>query len=141
MFKNPDDCEIKSILERSKNIAVVGLSGNSERDSYRVAEYLIKQGYGVFPVNPAEDRILGQKVYKDLASIPYRIDIVNVFRRSSHLPGVVEEALGVKPLCIWAQLGVIDEGAASAAVRHGMVMVMDLCIKVEHRRLFGEPVA
>ena len=141
MFKNPDDCEIKSILERSKNIAVVGLSGNSERDSYRVAEYLIKQGYGVFPVNPAEDRILGQKVYKDLASIPYRIDIVNVFRRSSHLPGVVEEALGVKPLCIWAQLGVIDEGAASAAVSHGMVMVMDLCIKVEHRRLFGEPVA
>jgi len=141
VFKNPDDCEIKSILERSKNIAVVGLSGNSERDSYRVAEYLIKQGYGVFPVNPAEDRILGQKVYKDLASIPYRIDIVNVFRRSSHLPGVVEEALGVKPLCIWAQLGVIDEGAASAAVSHGMVMVMDLCIKVEHRRLFGEPVA
>lgn len=141
MFKKPDDREIKSILERSKNIAVVGLSGNSGRDSYRVAEYLLKQGYCIFPVNPAEDRILGQKVYKDLASIPYRIDIVNVFRKSSYLPGIVEEALGVKPLCIWAQLGVINEGAASKAVSHGVVMVMDLCIKVEHLRLLGEPVA
>ncbi|MCL5056975.1 MAG: CoA-binding protein [Actinobacteria bacterium] len=141
MFKNPDDREIRSILEKSKNIAVVGLSGNSERDSYRVAEYLIKQGYSVIPVNPSEDRILGQKAYKDLASIPYRIDIVNVFRRSDHLPGVVEEALGVKPVCIWAQLGVADEGAAAAAIGRGVAMVMDLCIKVEHQRLLGEPLA
>ncbi|HBV96680.1 MAG: CoA-binding protein [Peptococcaceae bacterium BICA1-7] len=141
MFKNPADSEIKSVLKRSKNIAVVGLSKNSERDSYRVAEYLIRQGYQVLPVNPSEDLILGQKVYKDLVSIPFRVDIVNVFRRSSHLPGVVEEALEIKPLCIWAQLGVIDEGAASAAVDQGVIMVMDLCIKVEHRRLLGETVS
>lgn len=138
MFKNPDDSKLSSLLEKSRNIAVVGLSGNSERDSHRVAKYLIGHGYSVIPVNPSEDVILGQKCYPDLLSIPYRIDIVNIFRRSEHLPGIVEEALALKPLCIWAQLGVYHEEAAEKARRQGIAVVMDLCLKVEHGRLFGD---
>jgi predicted CoA-binding protein len=138
MFKNPDDREMKSILERAKNIAMVGLSGNSSRDSHRVARYLMEQGYSIIPVNPSEDMILGQKSYPDLSAVPGRIDIVNVFRRSEHLPAVVEEALKVKPLCIWAQLGVSHEGAAEKAVSRGVAVFMDLCIKIEHCRLLGD---
>ncbi|MFZ5642131.1 MAG: CoA-binding protein [Bacillota bacterium] len=138
MFRNPDDNILKSILKKSKNIAVVGLSENSERDSYRVAEYLLKNGYRIIPVNPNAENILGQKSYKDLASVPYKVDIVNVFRRSEHLPSIVEEAAGIKPECIWAQLGVVHGEAAEYAEKKGVHVVMDLCIKVEHQRLFGE---
>lgn len=138
MFKNPDDSILKAILEKAKNIAVVGLSDNSRRDSYKVAEYLLKKGYNVIPVNPGAEQILGQKSYKDLASIPCRIDIVNVFRRSDYLPAVMEEALAIKPGCIWTQLGIVNEEAADAALKRGVAVVMDLCLMVEHRRLTGE---
>lgn len=138
MIKNPDDREIREILVKAKNIAIVGLSGNKEKDSYRVAEYLRENGYRIFPVNPGAEEIMGLKSYPDLASVPEKVDIVNVFRRSEHLPKVVEEALGIKPGCIWAQLGVADEGAAAEAAAGGVPVVMDRCIKIEHRRLCGK---
>jgi len=137
MFKNPNDSEIKEILNRAGSIAVVGLSENQEKDSHRVARYLLEKGYRVIPVNPAAGEILGQRSYPDLASIPERVDLVNVFRRSEHLPGVVQEALKINAGCIWAQLGVYHEEAAAAAGRLGVPVVMDRCIKVEHQRLAG----
>jgi predicted CoA-binding protein len=138
VFRNPEDRDIKDILKKSKNIAVVGLSDNKERDSYRIAEYLKEKGYRIIPVNPAVDRVLGEKSYRDLASVPDQIDIVNVFRRSEFLPAVVEEALKIKPGCIWSQLGVVDEKSAADAVSKGVPFIMDRCIKIEHRRLLED---
>ncbi|MHB8158614.1 MAG: CoA-binding protein [Desulfocucumaceae bacterium] len=138
MFNNPADSDMKSILEKSKNIAVVGLSANCEKDSHRVAQYLKEKGYCIIPVNPSEDEILGQRCYKELASIPVRVDIVNVFRRSEYLPAVIEEAISINAGCIWAQLGVMDDSSADKAVNRGVKVVMDRCIKVEHQRLLGE---
>lgn len=135
MYSNPEDSEIRAILEKAKSIAVVGLSDNREKDSYQVAEYLLNNGYRVIPVNPRAGEIMGLKTYPDLASIPEKVDIVNVFRRSEFLPEVVDEALGIKPACIWAQLGVAHEGAAARAAGRGVPVIMDLCIKIEHRRL------
>ncbi|MFZ5646731.1 MAG: CoA-binding protein [Bacillota bacterium] len=137
MFVNPEDCEIKAVLEKSKKIAVVGLSGNPEKDSNQVARYLIEKGYVIIPVNPMEDEILGLKSYKNLSSVPDKIDIVNVFRRSEYLPEIVEEVLKVKPGCIWTQLGIVDGASAEKAAGGGIAVIMDRCIKVEHRRLLG----
>ncbi|MCL6612774.1 MAG: CoA-binding protein [Peptococcaceae bacterium] len=138
MSKKLEDREIREILVKAKNIAVVGLSVNREKDSYRVAEYLRENGYRIIPVNPAAEEIMGLKSYPDLASVPEKVDIVNVFRRSEHLPRLVEEALGIKAGCIWAQLGVADEKAAAKAAAGGVPVVMDRCIKIEHRRLCGK---
>jgi len=138
MFKNPSDNQIKEILQKSRNVAVVGLSGNSEKDSYRVARYMMEKGYKIIPVNPREDQIMGLKSYPDLTSISEKIDIVNVFRRSEFLPSVVEEALQVGPGCIWTQLGVVEEGSAARAQSRGITVVMDRCIKIEHKRLLAD---
>lgn len=135
MFKNPDDGKTRDMLIKCKNIAVVGLSENPEKDSHQVARYLKENGYRIIPVNPAAKEILGEKAYPDLASIPDRVDIVNVFRRSEHLPAVVKESLRINPGCIWAQLGVSDEGSANEAAARGVTVVMDRCIKIEHKRL------
>lgn len=137
MLQNPQDSEIRAILEKSKNIAVVGLSGNPEKDSNRVARYLIEKGYNIIPVNPAEEEILGRKSYKSISAVPEKIDIVNVFRRSEYLPSIVEEAIKVMPGCIWTQLGIIDGVSAEKAAGEGIRVVMDRCIKVDHQRLFG----
>lgn len=138
MFINPDDVQIRDILKKARNIAVVGLSENREKDSHRVAEYLARNGYTVIPVNPGAREILGRQAYPGLSSVPVEVDIVDVFRRSEHLAGVVEESLGVKAGCIWAQEGVTDEGAAVGAARQGVPVVMDRCIMKEHRRLIGD---
>ncbi len=137
MFKNPEDNEIRSIMQKSVSIAIVGLSGNRDKDSNLVARYLQEKGYRIIPVNPGEAEILGLKSYPDLISIPEKIDIVNVFRRSEHLPSVVEEALKVGTGCIWAQLGVAEEGSAARAASRGITVVMNLCIKNEHKRLLA----
>lgn len=135
MFKNPDQSEIKQLLEKSKNIAVVGLSSNTGRDSNMVARYLLEKGYNIIPVNPAEDEVMGRKCYKSLSSVPVKIDIVNVFRRSEHVPQIVEEALKIKPGCIWTQLGIYDGPSAEKAAGEGITMIMDRCIKVEHQKM------
>ncbi|MEW5898028.1 MAG: CoA-binding protein [Bacillota bacterium] len=137
MFQNPGDQEIKDLLTRSKTIAVVGLSDKPERDSYRVAQYMQEKGYRIIPVNPRVKEVLGEKAYPDLAAVPGPVDIVNVFRRSEEAPGVVKEALALKPAAVWLQLGVISEEAAALARDQGVPLVMDRCIKIEHGRLLG----
>jgi hypothetical protein len=127
----------RAALSRAQVIAVVGHSDKPNRTSYQIANYLRRVGYKVYPVNPTVTTIDGEKSYPNLAAIPEKIDIVNVFRRSEHLPGIVVAANAVGAKTIWTQLGVRDDQAAQAATDAGLDIVMDRCIKVEHRRLMG----
>jgi predicted CoA-binding protein len=118
-----------------RTVAVPGLGGNTARPAFGVAEYLQRNGYQIVPIHPTATEVLGEQVYKTLVDVPFDIDVVDVFRRAEFLGEVVEDAIakGVK-IGIWGQLKVIDEGAAGRARAAGMVMVMDLCMKVEHQR-------
>lgn len=132
-----DDNFLRRVLSKSKTIAVVGLSPRPERDSYRVAGYLLDQGYEVLPVHPRATEILGRKVYHDLASIESPVDIVNVFRRSDQVLPVVLAALKLRPRLIWLQLGIVNQEAARVAEENGIPFVQDRCIMLEHKRLLG----
>ena len=132
-----NEADIRSILEEGKIVAVVGLSPRPERDSHRVAKYLQGQGYRIIPVNPNAEEVLGERSYPNLASVPEPIDIVDVFRRSEAVPGIVEEAIKVGARTVWMQQGVIHEEAAARAREAGLQVVMDRCMMVEHRRYFG----
>lgn len=112
-------------LKGSKSIAVVGLSPNPERDSYRVARYLQDVGYRIIPINPTVEEVLGEKSYPDLKSVPVPIDMVDVFRRSELVPPVVDEAIQAGVKFIWMQDGVVHEEAAEKARAAGIPVVMD----------------
>lgn len=129
-----DDVLITDILRRSKTIAVVGLSDKPHRDSYRVAAYLQQAGYRIIPVNPRCDTILGERCYRDLASIPDPIDIVDVFRRAEETPPVAREAVAVRAGALWLQLGISSEESRQIAEAAKLPLVMDRCILVEHAR-------
>lgn len=135
--RRPGDQNLRDILTRGKTIAVVGLSARPERDSNMVGRYLQSAGYAVIPINPAEEIILGQKAYPDLASAPYHIDIVNVFRRPDAVGQIVEQAVARGFKTLWLQLGVTNQRAEDAAERAGMTVISNCCIKVEHMRLMG----
>ncbi|WP_124728061.1 CoA-binding protein [Staphylospora marina] len=138
MFQNPSDEQRAAILKSARNIAVVGCSDKPERTSYLIAEALQRAGYRIFPVNPnLKGPVLGEKPYASLTEIKEKIDIVNVFRRSETVMPVVEEAVQVGAGCVWMQLGVIHEEAARYAKEHGLTVVMDRCIKVDHALLLG----
>ena len=126
---------IRDILEKSKVIAVVGLSPKPERDSHEVAKYMQGQGYRIVPVNPRADTILGEKSYPDLASIPEKVDVVDIFRRSDDVPPVVDQAIDIGAKAVWMQLGIVNEDAAAKAREAGLGVVMDRCMLVEHRNL------
>lgn len=130
-FENPSRDEIKRILQETKNIAVVGLSGDPDKTSHMVSAAMQAKGYRVIPVNPKETEILGEKCYKSLADIPEPIDIVNVFRRPEHTPPIAEEAVAAGAKVLWLQLGIANEEAAAIAAAGGLTVVMDRCIKVE----------
>lgn len=127
---------IAKILDDVKTIAVVGASPRENRPSYIVMQTLIEAGYDVIPVNPnATGTILGQQVYAALADIPKPIDMVDVFRQSAALMGVVEEAIAVNAKVIWTQLGVVDHEAAVKAEAAGMLVVMNRCPRIELARM------
>ncbi len=125
----------REILQAAKVIAVVGYSNDPSRTSYQIGKFLKQVGYTVYAVNPTLDEIDGEKVYHTLADVPEPIDIVNVFRRSEFLDGVVDEAIAVKAQTVWAQLGVFDTAAAAKAEQAGLATVMDTCIKVSYNQL------
>ena len=132
--------KIKSVLESYRTVAVVGLSRNSAKASYQVANYLKSVGYHIIPVNPFADEILGEKCYKSLLEVPETIDIVDIFRPSEDVPAIVEEAITLKkrlgtPNVIWMQLGIVNEEAARRAKEAGFTVVMDKCMRIEHKRL------
>lgn len=126
-----------SILKRYKRIAMVGLSANPYRPSNFVARYMRAAGYQVFPVNPREAEILGLRCYPSLAEAPRPVEIVDIFRESSAVPGIVEEAISVGAKVVWMQLGVVNEQAAERALGAGLEVVMDRCVKIEHARFSG----
>jgi uncharacterized protein len=130
------DAEIKDLLQRARTIAVVGLSDRPERDSHAIAGFLLRQGYWVLPVNPnLRGPVLGQRPGASLREIAEPVDIVNVFRRSEHVAGVVEDALTIGAGAIWTQAGVEDLAAAHRAEAAGMKVVMNRCIAVTYRLL------
>jgi uncharacterized protein len=136
------DTYIRSILSAVKTIAVVGVSPKTSRPSYFVFKYLLERGYRMIPVNPGQagGELLGQKVYATLADIPEPIDMVDIFRNSDAVLGVVQEALALdpKPGVIWMQLGVRNDAAATLAEGNGMKVVMNRCPKIEYGRLSSE---
>ena len=134
---NPDDEAIARLLAKSRTIAVVGLSPKPDRDSNRIARYLLGAGYEVIPVYPREDEILGRPVFRSIQEITKKVDLVDVFRRSSELSGVVDDALAAGAPALWFQLDCIDLQAAERARSAGATVVMDRCIMVDHRRLWG----
>lgn len=134
----PDAKERLKILREAKSIAIVGMSPNPARSSYFVGTYLLQStNYRVYFVNPNAKEILGEPVYPDLASLPEVPDIVDVFRKASDIPAVLEDVLAIGAPAIWVQLGIYNEEAARHGESQGLTVVMDRCLKVEHARFHG----
>lgn len=139
MIKDPTDIQIKDVLTRAKVIAVVGWSPKPERPSHRVAAYLAAKGYRVIPVNPgvAGQTALGETIHAQLADIEGHVDMVDIFRRSEEVAGVVDDALAAFPdlQSIWMQLDIRDDTAAAKAQARGVEVIMDRCPAIEIPRL------
>jgi len=134
----PSAKERLAILRKAKSIAIVGASPNSTRSSYFVGTYLLQSSdYRVYFVNPNADTILGQKAYPDLASLPEVPDIVDVFRKGSDIPSVIDDVIAVGAKTVWVQLGIWNQDAAYYGESKGLTVVMDRCLKVEHARFNG----
>jgi uncharacterized protein len=133
------DDEIKKFYT-FKNIAVVGMSKNEDKAAHYVPKYLINHGYNVIPVNPTATEILGRKSYPNVSSIPDKIDIVDIFRRSEDVPSVVEDIIkkdGIK--VIWMQEGIYSKEAEKMAKEKDIsAVVYNRCMMAEHRRLFDD---
>ena len=128
---------IEDILNKSKVVAIVGLSANQERPSYVVGEYLKAHGYKIIPVNPGEKEILGEKSYPDLISIPEKVDVVDIFRRSEEVPPIVRQAIKIGAKTVWMQEGVINKEAAAEARQARLQVVMDKCMRKQHIKFHG----
>jgi uncharacterized protein len=126
-----EDEAITKILATAKTVAVVGLSPRPYRASYGVSETLQSSGYRIFPVNPNEKEILGEKCYARLEDIPEKVDIVDVFRRPEFVPEIVDSAIRIGARAIWMQEGVEDEPSAARARQAGLFVIMDNCIAKE----------
>ena len=134
----PSAKERLGILRRARSVAIVGASPNPARSSYFVGTYLQQSSdYRVYFVNPNATEILGQPAYPDLASLPEVPDIVDVFRKASDIPAVIDDVLAVGAPTVWVQLGIWNEEAARYGESKGLTVVMDRCIKVEHARFHG----
>ena len=135
-----DSEEIESIYENYKTIAVVGLSNDPAKDSHRVAKYLKAKGYRIIPINPSADVILGEKCHKSLLDVPETIEIVDIFRPAEDVPPIVDQAIQLKkklgnPRVIWMQLKISNEEAAKRAREASLIVVMNKCMMIEHKRL------
>ena len=131
----PNSDRILELLTRAKNIAVVGLSDSPLRPSFGVSAYMQAQGYKIIPVNPLISESLGEKSYKSLLDIPEKVDIVNVFRRSEHIPALLEQLLEVHPRLVWLQQGIRHDEVARQLEAAGIPVVMDRCLAVDHQFL------
>ncbi|MGB8216411.1 MAG: CoA-binding protein [Candidatus Methanoperedens sp.] len=129
---------IESILNY-RTIAVVGISDDPERPSHFVASFLESHGYKIIPVNPKLTEWEGKKCYPDLLSIPEKVDVVDIFRRSEAVPPIVDEAIKIKAKVVWMQEGIVNEEAAAKARDAGIEVVMDRCMKKEYMRVKGVP--
>jgi predicted CoA-binding protein len=123
------------ILNKYRNVAIVGASPDPERPSYRVVSYLMKHGYHVMPVNPNVQQMFGKTSYPDLKSIPDKVEVVDIFRRSEDVMPIVDEAIKIGAKVVWMQEGVVNEEAAAKAGDAGLLVVLDKCMRKEHIRL------
>ena len=134
---NEDIATLRRILAQCRTIAVVGLSAQWHRPSYFAASYLQHKGYRIVPVTPAYPEVLGEKAYASLRDIPFTVDMVDVFRKTSDVLPIAQEAIAIGARCLWQQLGVLNTEADALARAAGLDSVMDRCVKIEHARLFG----
>ncbi len=133
---NSNKEEIKEIFSSVKTIAILGLSPDETKASHRVAKYLKEVGFKIVPVYPKEDEILGEKVYRSLAEIPFNVDMVNIFRKPKILTAVAEECIARGDVKVfWAQKDIVNNEAAEMAKKSGMKVVQNHCTMVEHRNI------
>ncbi len=128
---------LRRILKDNHTIAVVGLSADWYRPSYFAAKYMQEHGFRIIPVNPKYNEILGERCYPDLASIPDKIDIVDVFRKSEDCAPIAKDAAAIGAQALWLQIGVMNDEARQIAEAAGMDFVQNRCVKIEYARLFG----
>ena len=133
---NQDEHARRETILHSPVIAIVGRSDDHYYTSYQVGEYLIKEGFTVYNVNPNVDNIDGEAVYESLKDIPEKVDIVDVFRRSDAFPAVVQEAIDIGAKTVWGQLGVENDDARLLALGAGLNFAQNICLRTEHERLF-----
>jgi len=125
-------------MNQSKTVAIVGASDNPARASYFVSTYLLSTShFTLFFVNPRLKTLFGQKVYQSLSEIPESVDIVDVFRKVSDIPEVLDEAISIKSKTLWMQLGISDEVSAKRGVAAGLNVIQNRCLKIEHARFHG----
>ncbi len=137
-----DVAQINQLLDAAKTIAIVGLSSDRQKASFFVAGYLKDEGYRIVPINPKADVILGEKVYPDIASVPFPIDIIDIFRPPQEIDAIVDQAIarkqeGIDSPAIWMQLRLVNLPAAERAQAAGLTVIVDKCVKMEHGRYGG----
>ena len=138
MHANPDMGQIKDLLEGTRTVAVVGLSDKAYRTSHAIARALQRFGFKILPVNPnLTGPVLGEEPYATVEEIPGPVDIVDVFRSSEKVMPVAQDAVAAGAKTLWMQSGVVNEKAAAYAKEHGLIVVMDRCIKVDYAALAG----
>ena len=137
-WTEPSNQELSTIINTSKNIAIVGASSNTSKASFFVLTYLVgSTNYKLYPINPNEEEILGLKVYKSLKDIKDPIDVVVAFRRADALDELLDEALEIKANVFWMQLGITNGEVAEKGTQKGIKVVQNRCIKIEHARFHG----
>ena len=137
-WTEPSNQELSTIINTSKNIAIVGASSNTSKASFLVLTYLVgSTNYNLYPTNPNEEEILGLKVYKSLKDIKDPIDVVVAFRRADALDELLDEALEIKAKVFWMQLGITNDEVAEKGTQKGIKVVQNRCIKIEHARFHG----
>ena len=129
--------QLRRILKENHTIAIVGLSADWFRPSYFAAKYMQEHGFKIIPVNPKYTEILGEKCYPDLKSIPEKVDMVDVFRKSADCAPIAKEAVAIGAKVLWLQLGVENDEAKAVAETGGLEFVQNRCVKIEYARLFG----
>lgn len=143
MYATPELVEetnrIEQLLQEIRVIAIVGISKNPQKDSHFVGRYLQKAGYTIVPVNPGAPEILGEKSYPDLKSIPFPVDVVDIFRKPEDIPATVDEALEIGAKIVWLQLGTgTHEELKPKTKEHGAELIQNRCIKVDHQFLIRD---
>jgi predicted CoA-binding protein len=129
--------QLRRILKENHTIAIVGLSADWYRPSYFAAKYMQEHGFKIIPVNPKYTEILGEKCYPDLKSIPEKVDMVDVFRKSADCAPIAQEAVAIGAKTLWLQIGVENDEAKAIAESGGVEFVQNRCVKIEYARLFG----
>jgi predicted CoA-binding protein len=136
-FANPDDAVLRALLQQVRTIAVVGLSPQTDRPSYRVARAMQGFGFRIVPVRPGVREVLGEQAYASLTDIPFAVDLVDVFRTADEVPAIVDACLALHSPALWIQEGIVAEAAAQRARDAGRMVVMDRCLYKDYVRLFS----